>query len=63
MHISGKFDNVRTDIVKEDLDIEDECVFSDKLSSFQLRQLLIFIKCSISMDIMKSLDEVLSENY
>lgn len=37
LHISGKFDNVRTDIVKEDLDIEDECVFSDKLSSFSTK--------------------------
>lgn len=37
LHISGKFDNVRTDIVKEDLDIEDECVFSDKLSGFSTK--------------------------
>lgn len=37
LHISGKFDNVRTDIVKEDLDIEDECVFSDKLSNFSTK--------------------------
>lgn len=37
LHISGKFDNVRTDIVKEDLDIEDECVFSDKLSNFSIK--------------------------
>lgn len=37
LHISGEFDSVRTDIVKEDLDIEDECVFSDKLSSFSTK--------------------------
>ncbi len=37
LHTSGKFDNVRTDIVKEDLDIEDKCVFSDKLSSFSTK--------------------------
>lgn len=37
LHISSEFDNVRTDIVKEDLDIEDECVFSDKLSDFSTK--------------------------
>lgn len=44
LHISGKFDNVRTDIVKEDLDIEDECVFSDKLSDFSTKTIAYIYK-------------------